>query len=185
MKKHLTYSNVVASVALFFAITGGAFAASGALKKNSVTNRAIKDNAVTSPKVKNGSLLAKDFKAGQLPSGPTGAAGSAKAFGFVGADGSVDATRSSSNLSARRASPGVYCLKVAGVDTKVLVATLDSGTSNNSEGDDEWGLIDVSYPGGLSGSCDADESTVRTWYAVNTSGIQITHSNMAFHVVIE
>src|SRR5207248_131794 len=40
-----------------------------------VTGAKLNRNAVTTTKVKNGSLMAADFKAGQLPAGPQGAAG--------------------------------------------------------------------------------------------------------------
>ncbi len=67
---HLTYANVVATIALFFAIgTGGVFAASK-LKNNSVTSPKIKDgqvanvdlgsDAVTGPKVGDNSLTGAD-----------------------------------------------------------------------------------------------------------------------------
>src|ERR1700710_1838869 len=81
VKSALTYANVMATVAVFLALGGGAYAAVK-LPKNSVGSKQIKKNAVTSSKIKNGSLLKGDFKAGQLPSvvsgqgegaqGPTG-----------------------------------------------------------------------------------------------------------------
>ena len=64
MRRHLTYPNVVASLALFVALGGSSYAALK-LPKNSVTTR----------EVKNGSLLGKDFKPGQLRAGPAGATG--------------------------------------------------------------------------------------------------------------
>ena len=76
-RPHATYANVTATVALFLALGGGAYAAS-TLPKNSVTAKQIRSNSITSPKVKDRSLLAKDFRAGQLPAGapgPQGAAG--------------------------------------------------------------------------------------------------------------
>jgi hypothetical protein len=74
--KRFTYANVTATLALFVALSGGAYAAVK-LPANSVGTTQIKDNAVTSPKVLDGSLLATDFKAGQLPAGPPGPAGPA------------------------------------------------------------------------------------------------------------
>ena len=71
---HLTYANVIASLALFLALGGGAYAAFK-LPKNSVGSKQIKGNAITSSKVKGGSLLKDDFKAGQLPAGPVGPGG--------------------------------------------------------------------------------------------------------------
>ncbi len=72
--RHLTYANVMATVAVFLALGGAAWAVTS-LPKNSVGTKQLKKNAVKSKKVKDGSLLSKDFKAGQLPAGKTGAQG--------------------------------------------------------------------------------------------------------------
>ena len=78
------YANVTATLALIVALGGTSYAAinlpansvgSKQLKKRSVTNSKLRANAVTSGTVKNGSLRARDFKAGQIPVGPTGPAG--------------------------------------------------------------------------------------------------------------
>lgn len=85
----LTFSNVVAVIALFIALGGASYAAVN-LPKNSVGTKQIKKNAVNSKKVKNRSLLAMDFKRGQLPGGavgPTGPAGSAGSAGQTGSAG--------------------------------------------------------------------------------------------------
>jgi hypothetical protein len=76
----------MATVAVFLALDGGAYALS--LPRNSVTSRHIAKgqvkgsdigkNAVKSPKVADFSLLAKDFRRGQLPEGPQGAPGATK-----------------------------------------------------------------------------------------------------------
>lgn len=68
LRPRVNYANVMATVAVFLALGGGAYAATQ-LPKNSVGTKQLKRDAVTSPKVKNGSLLAKDFKKGQLPRG--------------------------------------------------------------------------------------------------------------------
>jgi hypothetical protein len=90
----ISYANVVATIALFTALGGSAYAAFG-LGKNSVKTKNIANSAVVASKIKNGavtssklakgavsatkvksgSLLAADFKAGQLTHNPTGAAG--------------------------------------------------------------------------------------------------------------
>jgi hypothetical protein len=98
LSARLTYANVVASLALFVALGGGAYAAITP-PKNSVGSKQIKDgsvrtadlanNAVTAAKVKNGSLLSADFKAGQLPAGAQGRAG---VQGPVGPQGPTGAT---------------------------------------------------------------------------------------------
>jgi hypothetical protein len=64
----LTFSNLVACLALFIALGGAGYAAFK-LPKNSVGTKQLKKGAVTAAKVRPGSLLAKDFKQGQLPAG--------------------------------------------------------------------------------------------------------------------
>jgi hypothetical protein len=80
----LTYSNVMATAAVFIAL-GGTGVAAVSLSKNSVGSKQIRRgavktselgrNSVISSKVRTGSLLASDFAAGQLPSGPKGDTG--------------------------------------------------------------------------------------------------------------
>jgi hypothetical protein len=88
----LTYANVIATIALFVALGGGAYAAA-TLPPSSVGAAQIQRDAVSSSKVKNGSLLSKDFKAGQLPTGapgrqgPSGTAGPPGTQGIQGAQG--------------------------------------------------------------------------------------------------
>jgi hypothetical protein len=91
---------VVAMVALFVALSGGAYAAIK-LPKASVGARELRDNSVTSVKVKDHSLLVRDFKAGQLPAGaqgpggqpgPNGAQGPKGATGAQGPTGATGAT---------------------------------------------------------------------------------------------
>ena len=76
MRRHLTYANVVASLALFVALSGGAYAA---LK--------LPKNSVTTVQVKNGSLLAKDFRKGQLKRGTRGPQGAQGSEGIKGIQG--------------------------------------------------------------------------------------------------
>jgi hypothetical protein len=82
----LSYANVVATLALFVALGGGAYAAA-TLPRNSVGRVQIKRDAVNSVRVADGSLTAKDFKAGQLPAGPQGPKGDPGAPGAAGAQG--------------------------------------------------------------------------------------------------
>jgi hypothetical protein len=70
VRSRLTFANVVSLMALFVALSGGAYALTipkssvGAkqLKKNAVTAPKIKKNAVTSAKVRNRSLTGADLK---------------------------------------------------------------------------------------------------------------------------
>ncbi len=87
--RRLTYANVVATLALFLALsTGGAYAAGKLIK-----GKRIARNAITSPKVKDGTLKAADLdpalaRAVKAP-GPAGAPGAAGAAGAAGRDGAA------------------------------------------------------------------------------------------------
>src|SRR4051812_50163604 len=72
--KHLR-QHTVGYVALFVALSGGAYAAT-----------ALPANSVGTQQVRNHSLLGADFKAGQIPAGKRGAAGP------TGPAGKVDAS---------------------------------------------------------------------------------------------
>jgi hypothetical protein len=132
---------VVACLALGIALGGTSVAAIQALPKNSVGTRQLKKNAVISSKVKNRSLLAVDFKAGQLPAGPQGPAGpggpagpagpagqqgpsgSALAYAFVAANGTLDATRSKNVVSVTHPVTGFYCFDLAVTVNNAVAST--------------------------------------------------------------
>ena len=78
---------VVACLALAVALSGGAYAVSTALPRNSVGTAQLKANAVNSAKVQNRSLRAVDFATGQIPKGPPGPAGAPGAPGPPGVTG--------------------------------------------------------------------------------------------------
>jgi hypothetical protein len=86
IKPRLTYANVMATIAVFLSLGGGAYAALK-LPRNSVGPQQIKSNAVSSSKVENGSLLSGDFKSGQLPAGARGPEGFQGPKGDAGAQG--------------------------------------------------------------------------------------------------
>ena len=88
LRKRLTFSNVIALLALFIALGGTSYAVT-ALPKNSVGTQQLKKNAVTGVKVKNGSLSSADFAAGTLLKGDTGASGATGATGPQGATGAA------------------------------------------------------------------------------------------------
>ena len=78
---------VIACLALAISLTGGAYAVSTALPRNSVGPAQLKANAVNSAKVQNRSLRAVDFATGQIPKGPQGPAGAAGPQGPPGTSG--------------------------------------------------------------------------------------------------
>src|SRR4051795_5166581 len=94
LRIHLTYANVMASLALFVSLGGVSYAAVK-LPKNSVGAPQITRNAITGTKVKDGSLTAKDFSSTLLTSlkkvttgaGAAGAGGAAGPKGDAGSRG--------------------------------------------------------------------------------------------------
>lgn len=102
VRRHLTYANVAATLALFIALGGTSYAALK-LPEGSVGNRQLRDDAVTSAKVKNGKLLAEDFKAGQLPRGRRGPQGVPGLRGIAGPQGG----QGLQGLPGRDGAPGV------------------------------------------------------------------------------
>jgi hypothetical protein len=71
IRDRLSYANVMATIAVFLTLGGGAFAAIH-LKKNSVTSSAIKKNAVTSVKIKNGAVTNAKLAKGAVTAGKIG-----------------------------------------------------------------------------------------------------------------
>jgi hypothetical protein len=110
-RSRLTFSNVVALIALFVALGGSSYAAVK-LSKNSVKSRHIAPrhvkasdlgrNAVRSDRVRDGSLLSQDFAPGQLPTGPQGEPG---VSGREVVTSTVSRTSSQTNASADATCP--------------------------------------------------------------------------------
>jgi hypothetical protein len=87
--RHLTYANVMATIAVFGVLAGGGAWAASQIARDSVGTKHLRDGSVTSKKVRDGTLLEADF-AGDLPAGdrgPTGPAGPTGARGLGGATG--------------------------------------------------------------------------------------------------
>jgi methionine-rich copper-binding protein CopC len=57
LRKHLSFSNVIACLALFMALSASAYAAKATLTKNQVKAKNIAKEAVTAPKLKNGGVI--------------------------------------------------------------------------------------------------------------------------------
>lgn len=89
LRRHLTYANVVASLALFLALGGAAFAATQ-LPRNSVGTGQLKPEAVTAGKI--AKRTRNQLRGAQGPQGPQGKTGKTGPKGATGARGATGAT---------------------------------------------------------------------------------------------
>jgi hypothetical protein len=98
-KQHLTYANIMATLAVFIALGGSSYAAvrlsansvgSRQISRNAVKSSEIARSAVESSEVRNGSLRSVDFA--RIPAGPRGEKGAAGARGSRGPQGERGAT---------------------------------------------------------------------------------------------
>ena len=64
LQQHLTYANIVATLALFIAVGGASAFAATQLKKNSVGAAQLRRNSVTAVKIKDGSVTAAKLAPG-------------------------------------------------------------------------------------------------------------------------
>jgi hypothetical protein len=111
IRRRVTFANVMATIAVFCALGGGAYAAvalpknsvgSKQLKKNAVTNAKIGKNAVTGAKVKDGSLTGSDINLATLPK--VGSATNADNAGHAAnADNATNATNAANATNATNA----------------------------------------------------------------------------------
>lgn len=144
MRSRLTYSNVVATLALFVALGGSSYAAA------TIGSGQIKNNSIQSKDVKNRTLQAKDFKRGQLRRGATGAKGAqgpqgapgargaaglpaTRLFASVGSDGNL--VYGSGAITATRSSTGIYVVTFnRSLTGCVSIATPGFGVPANEHG---------------------------------------------------
>jgi hypothetical protein len=87
LRSRVTYANVMSTFAAVVALGAGSAYAVTQLPAHSVGTKQLANSSVTGKKVKDGSLKAKDFKAGELPSGPRGLTGPKGDQGAPGDDG--------------------------------------------------------------------------------------------------
>jgi Collagen triple helix repeat (20 copies) len=151
IRQRLGFANVVSVLALFLALTGGAYAALK-LPSNSVGTPQLKNRAVTLKKISPAAQYAlrgakgskgdrglrgdKGDKGDRGDKGDTGAPGTAAAFARVAADGSLepaDAGNENKNVmpaEIQHASVGVYCFGGLPFTPVSIAATVDdAGTS--------------------------------------------------------
>lgn len=117
LKPHLSYANVMATVAVFLALGGGAFAAVK-LQKNSVKTKIIKNGAVTEPKlaanaVSNGKVADNAITSSKIANGSVGRA-------------KVSASGTATNTSGFNAGAGtctqIYSIDAPGIQVGDVVA---------------------------------------------------------------
>lgn len=90
LRKRLSYANVMATIAVFVALGGSAYALS--LPKNSVGSKQLKNGAVTTAKVKNGAITGQKIKLSTLGTVPSAAsAATAGSAGTAGKASDADA----------------------------------------------------------------------------------------------
>lgn len=125
LRAHLTYANVVATIAVFIALGGSSYAALN-LPKNSVGSEQLKRNSITSAKVKGGSLSTTDLKASarshlrgrrgprgvQGPPGTTGKTGKTGARGRTGPRGAAGSARAYATVVADTGQPPIFTANV-------------------------------------------------------------------------
>jgi hypothetical protein len=126
-RARLSYGNVVATLALFIALSGTSYAALK-LPRNSVGNAQIRNDAVTSAKVQNGSMQLEDFSAAQQAAlrgaqGPQGALGPQGPKGDPGPQG----PKGDPGTQGPKGDPGPQGPAGAPGATNIVVHTLDLG----------------------------------------------------------
>lgn len=177
-RPRLTYANVVATIALFCALGGGAYAATQ-LPKNSVGPKQLKKNAVRSAKVKDGSLLGKDFKAGQLPAGATGPAGARGETGPPGpSEAYVDRTTTQIAISSSGTLAASLSLPAGSYVISGRVSVFNNGIQSSGDCALYSGVTQIDKAEfELEASAGINILPVSTQAAVNTAGtitVQLT-----------
>jgi hypothetical protein len=166
---HLSYANVIATVALFVALGGSSYAAF-ALPKNSVGSRQLKSHAVTPKKVARSTVkLFKGQKGDRGPIGPPGIQGSTGSQGPTGPSNAYFATVSSGPPSvavpagdyAVSGDDSIGCSSACGVTCRIQLDGKDAGplsSADTGSGAGEMSVADsaslhLTSPGTISNGC--------------------------------
>jgi hypothetical protein len=97
VRAHLSYANVMATIAVFLALGGGAIAAFH-LKKNSVKSKHIKDGQVASVDIADNGVTGTDIDEASLGEVPTAAKANSVGPGSVGTAGLADSAVTSAKI---------------------------------------------------------------------------------------
>jgi len=117
LRSGLTYSNVIATLALFIALGGASAFAATQLAKNSVGTKQLKNNAVTGAKIKNGAVNGAKVQSGSL----TGSQINASTLGTVpnathaaSAESATNAEHAANSNQLGGLPPSGYQLRIGG-----------------------------------------------------------------------
>jgi hypothetical protein len=111
LRRHLTYANVAATLALFLALGGAAYAATQ-LPKNSVGTNQLRKESVTAAKI--AKKTRQQLQGSRGPAGPQGAQGKTGKQGAAGAKGATGARGAQGNTGAPGADGTGPALEVFG-----------------------------------------------------------------------
>src|SRR3954468_7658779 len=125
-------ATLIAALALFVALGGGAYA-SGLISGSHIKNYSIAAKKLTKRAVR--TLHGRRGLRGPVgEAGPAGPAGSAVAYAHINADGTFDAAGSSGLTAANftHAGPGQYCFSGLTFTPHNVVSTIDAATGATS-----------------------------------------------------
>jgi hypothetical protein len=195
IRDHLTYANVMATLAVFLVLGGGsAVALSGQNTVQSddlgpgaqVKAADVAANAVSGAKIVDGSVGGADLAAG---------AKGARAYGVVGSTGTLNTSRSKNITSVSHPTNGIYCLTIGGGITLASVAPVLSSDYNGNDTIPSNANVALTEWDSSNTNCPSGTLEVRT-YDYNgdqtdddngggdQTGDQLSLSNEPFQVVI-
>ncbi len=195
--KHLKHpATIIAAIALFAALGGGAAAyASGLIPGSRIKNHSIPAKKLTKKAIK--SLRGKRGPAGPAgPAGPKGAtgatgakgatgpqgpAGTARAYAMVFPGGTFEAARTKNFSAVSNPSTGIYCLTPSGGVTEAGSAPAITVEEINSSGDNLSAFWRDSTGGPF--ECAAGQFEVLT-YAFTAGGDNALNNSVAFTIVV-
>jgi hypothetical protein len=201
-------ANAVAYAALFIALSGTSYAVTRP-PANSVGSGQVRDNSLTGRDIRDRSIKARDIDAKTLaglagdagPQGPAGAtgpqgpkgdpgaqgpAGSARAWGYVRKDGTLDPNRHSANVTSVNtfaATPGKFCISIDGLtpgNTAVMLAGVDYENDATSASTKTKAFVETKA---TSYQCATGQWNVQTM-TLNASTSTLTLENQPFFFMI-
>jgi hypothetical protein len=140
----LTYANVVATLALFAALGGAAWAATR-LPKNSVGARQLKKSAVSTPKIKDEAVTAAKIRKGTIDGSRLNLASIGTVPSATKATTAGAATTAGDASTLAGAGPATYLGRVAEATTGVSITIAGSTLTDVTPG----GPLSISVPAGV------------------------------------